>query len=77
MKKLLLLLAIPIILAGASCVTDEPTSPDVEIEDEYIVEPEKTCEDQCGDGVCAEIVCMAIGCPCAETPENCPEDCKE
>jgi hypothetical protein len=34
-----------------------------------------TCVDRCGDGTCDEIVCMAIGCPCAETPESCPEDC--
>ncbi len=34
------------------------------------------CEDLCGDGVCQEIVCQAIGCPCAETPENCPKDCR-
>ena len=33
------------------------------------------CIDQCGDGVCDEVVCMAEGCPCAETPQNCPEDC--
>lgn len=35
------------------------------------------CEDRCGDGICQEIVCMAIGCPCPETPETCPEDCKQ
>lgn len=33
------------------------------------------CEDLCGDGECQEIVCMAEGCPCAETKESCPEDC--
>lgn len=33
------------------------------------------CENQCGDGQCDEIVCMAEGCPCAETPDNCPQDC--
>jgi hypothetical protein len=33
------------------------------------------CVDRCGDGVCQEMVCMAIGCPCAETPESCPKDC--
>lgn len=33
------------------------------------------CEDLCGDGICQEIVCEAIGCPCAETPESCPQDC--
>jgi putative hemolysin len=34
------------------------------------------CKDLCGDGMCQEIVCMAIGCPCAETKETCPKDCK-
>jgi len=33
------------------------------------------CKDLCGDGICQEIVCLAIGCPCAETPETCPRDC--
>lgn len=35
------------------------------------------CENFCGDGVCQEIVCLAIGCPCAETEESCPRDCAE
>jgi hypothetical protein len=34
------------------------------------------CTDRCGDGVCQEIVCMAIGCPCAESVSTCPSDCK-
>jgi len=38
---------------------------------------ERNCKDLCGDGICQEIVCMAIGCPCAETPESCPQDCEE
>lgn len=33
------------------------------------------CENMCGDGVCQQIVCMAVGCPCAETPVNCANDC--
>ena len=37
---------------------------------------EKICKDFCGDGTCQEIVCLAIGCPCAETKTNCPVDCK-
>ena len=36
---------------------------------------EKFCEDKCGDGVCDEFVCLALGCPCAENKVNCPEDC--
>ena len=34
------------------------------------------CKNLCGNGKCEEIVCMAIGCPCAETAESCPQDCK-
>ena len=33
------------------------------------------CENRCGDGVCQQIVCLAVGCPCAETPVNCAADC--
>jgi hypothetical protein len=41
------------------------------IEDRY----DETCKNQCGDGICDEIVCQAIGCPCAEDKSTCPEDC--
>jgi len=37
----------------------------------------RACKDLCGNGRCEEIVCMAVGCPCAETKGSCPEDCKE
>ena len=37
--------------------------------------PVPTCVNKCGDGVCAEIVCQGIGCPCAETKTSCPQDC--
>lgn len=36
---------------------------------------EPICVNNCGDGTCAEIVCMGSGCPCAESKESCPEDC--
>lgn len=36
---------------------------------------EKSCKNSCGDKTCDETVCMAIGCPCAETKETCPQDC--
>jgi hypothetical protein len=36
---------------------------------------EKFCKDLCGDGICQEVVCLAVGCPCAETKESCPSDC--
>ena len=35
----------------------------------------KICNDDCGDGKCAEIVCMGQGCPCPENAENCAKDC--
>jgi hypothetical protein len=37
----------------------------------------KSCKDLCGDRQCQEIVCQAVGCPCAESPKSCPTDCKE
>ena len=33
------------------------------------------CIDACGNGVCESIVCLGSNCPCAETLQNCPEDC--
>lgn len=33
------------------------------------------CVDRCGDTICQEVVCLAIGCPCAETLTSCPIDC--
>lgn len=44
-----------------------------------LVTPEakvEACKDSCGDGECQEVVCLALGCPCAETRESCPQDCK-
>lgn len=35
----------------------------------------KLCKDLCGDGTCQEMVCQAVGCPCAESKESCPKDC--
>lgn len=36
---------------------------------------QETCKNLCGDGICQRFVCLAIGCPCAETEETCPSDC--
>ncbi len=36
---------------------------------------EQLCKDSCGNGVCEQIVCQAEGCPCAESPKSCPQDC--
>lgn len=43
--------------------------------EECTVETASPCKDLCGDGTCQEMVCEAIGCPCAETAETCPFDC--
>jgi len=40
-------------------------------------QPKEACVDKCGDGTCQEIVCLAIGCPCAETAQTCPIDCQK
>ncbi len=39
--------------------------------------PKTACKNLCGDGECQEIVCMAVGCPCAENKATCPKDCVE
>lgn len=33
------------------------------------------CRNMCGNGECEEIVCQAVGCPCSENAESCPQDC--
>lgn len=33
------------------------------------------CLPNCGDGICANISCMSIGCPESENENNCPNDC--
>ncbi len=35
----------------------------------------EACKNLCGDGICQEVVCTAISCPCAETAQSCPQDC--
>jgi len=36
---------------------------------------QSVCKDQCGNGICEEIVCLGSGCPCAESHATCPADC--
>lgn len=43
---------------------------------QMFVEEVETCQNLCNDGICQEIVCLAIGCPCPETKESCPADCQ-
>jgi len=40
-------------------------------------EGEKICQDRCGNEICEEVVCLAVGCPCPETKESCPQDCED
>ena len=49
---------------------------EIELKKSTEVQKIEGCKNLCGDGICQEIVCMAIGCPCPETPQNCPQDCK-
>jgi len=44
--------------------------------EECSLETAFTCKNLCGDDECQSVVCMAVGCPCAETFENCPCDCQ-
>jgi hypothetical protein len=37
----------------------------------------RLCVDQCGNGNCEEMVCMGETCPCAESVDSCPADCKK
>lgn len=39
------------------------------------VDINRICADQCGNGVCEEIVCLGEGCPCSESATSCPQDC--
>lgn len=72
MSKFILALAL-LLVVGAGCINPfEPTPvPPV------VPDPDQAlCQDRCGDGTCAEVVCQGTGCACAESPETCPEDCE-
>jgi hypothetical protein len=77
--KVLPVIQIPVeaISSNATQLPLEKTKP-IEIEIKRASEAAKIagCKDLCGDGICQEIVCMAIGCPCPETQHTCPQDCK-
>jgi len=40
------------------------------------IPPSTGCLNLCGDEICQEIVCQAVGCPCPETKQSCGQDCK-
>lgn len=56
----------------AKCATKEGK---IFVDEAKLKEPKRACKDLCGNGTCEEIVCAAVGCPCPESAENCPEDC--
>jgi hypothetical protein len=66
---------------GIACTADAKLCPDGSAVGrtgpncEFAACPTETCKNLCGDGTCQEIVCLAIGCPCSETSESCPQDC--
>lgn len=77
MKKIFLILII--ILLATACTDNQVINNDKLLVSNQNSEKEKKsfCKDMCGDGICAQMVCMAEGCPCAENKENCPEDCTD
>lgn len=72
MKTILLMILVFLI----ACTPQPPIIIQPPIEPPVIPPEEPACKNLCGDGVCQEFVCMAIGCPCSETPASCPQDCK-
>lgn len=36
---------------------------------------EEVCLNNCGNGICEEIVCLSTRCPCPETVDTCEVDC--
>jgi uncharacterized membrane protein YkoI len=70
--------SVPVLIPVPTLPSPVETKP-IEIELKKSIEAPKIegCKNLCGDGICQEIVCMAIGCPCPETPQSCPQDCKE
>ena len=74
-KIILILIIVGILIAGATVVALNFNM----VKNWFTKQPieELNCEDKCGDGICQEVVCQAIGCPCAETKENCTKDCAE
>lgn len=60
----------------AQCVTADGMR-FIDDEGERAEKAGRACKDLCGNGRCEEIVCMAVGCPCAETKASCPQDCSE
>ncbi len=59
----------------ARCLTPDKRSFTQELTEE---EKKRTLPPQgfCGDGICQDMACEALGCPNPENSLNCPQDCK-
>lgn len=60
------------------CVGCQPycETPDGQRFEQESEDGDSICVDNCGNGICEDVVCFGEGCPCAETPESCPQDCE-
>lgn len=76
MQKLFLVLALLLTL-GAGCVSlfEDPSAQLGANKNK--LDENSICQNTCGNGTCEDIVCQGTGCPCAETVDNCPQDCAE
>lgn len=76
-RKRYLFTAALVVLLGAGCVPtlENPTAEPGDAADSVKESDQAICRNLCGNGSCEEIVCMGTGCPCAETPQSCPQDC--
>jgi hypothetical protein len=65
------------IIMYPDCIGCEPYCSFIKEEEaeETLGDTDRLCVDNCGNGICEEIVCLGEGCPCPETPESCPADC--
>jgi hypothetical protein len=64
-----------IIQISSEAITSKTGPIEIEIKKSSEAQRVEGCKDLCGDGICQEVVCMAIGCPCPETSISCPQDC--
>lgn len=61
-----------VVIKSFEIIPEEETS-GLRDEDENM--DQNICFDQCGNGICEEIVCLGETCPCPETSESCLVDC--
>lgn len=76
MSKYVIALAM-LLAVGAGCTVNFDTGTDNGQNNNGNTDNGSICQNTCGNGTCEEIVCQGSGCPCAETPTSCPQDCAE